>query len=86
MIRHSAARHTTAPSIVLRRLPEDMSQALCHISSILSVNEDAGIEPGDLQGMSRVLEHAQEALHEMEASSSSRAGAGLFSPKPIFLK
>lgn len=39
---HSAA----IPSIVLQRLPEDVSQAICHISSILGVNDDTTIEPG----------------------------------------
>lgn len=59
MIRTNATLHAT-PSIVLKRLPEDVSQAISHVSSILSLNSDDGIEPGALQGMSRMLAHAKQ--------------------------
>jgi len=55
----------SSPIIVPRRLPEDASQALMHITSILSLNDEADIEPGDLYGMSRVLANAKRTWKEM---------------------
>lgn len=87
MIRSSATLHAT-PSIVLKRLPEDVSQAISHVSSILSLNSDDGIEPGELQGMSRMLAHAKQTWDEMQADSRPPEAGGnpMFSPRPIFMK
>ncbi len=88
MIRANAPHHVS-PSIVLQRLPEDVSQAVCLITSILSVNEETTIEPGELQGMNRVLEHAKDTLEEMKAGSrppDDEPGGPTFAPKPIFLE
>lgn len=85
------ALHGTAPRIVLQPLPEDVAQSISHINSILGLNSEPGIEPGALQGMSRVLKHATQALAEMRegavpAPAALRAGAEFFSPRPLFLK
>ncbi len=48
-------------------LPEDVVQALNLIASILSLNDDPGIQPGQLQGMSTVLAHAENAWRELRA-------------------
>ncbi len=47
-------------------LREDVAQALFLISSILSLNDDPDIQPGQLQGMSQVLAHAKKAWSEMK--------------------
>jgi hypothetical protein len=49
-------------------LPEDVAQALYLISNILSINEDPGIQPGDLQGMSQVLAHAEHTWSKLRAA------------------
>lgn len=87
MIRANVTLHAT-PSIVLKRLPEDVSQAISHVSSILSLNSDDGIEPGELQGMSRMLAHAKQTWDEMKADSCQPQAKGdpMFSPRPIFMK
>jgi hypothetical protein len=53
------------PLIVPRRLTEDAAQALKHVLSILSLNDETEVEPGALLGMSRVLAHARSTLLEM---------------------
>jgi hypothetical protein len=59
------------PRIVLQRLPEDASQALLHVTSILSLNDDTEIEPGELHGMSRMLAHASRTWREMRGGRPS---------------
>jgi len=51
-----------------RALPEDVAQALFLISTILSINDDAEIQPGDLQGMSKVLSHAEQTWSKLKAA------------------
>ena len=53
------------PCIVPRRLPEDAAQAQTLVSSILSLNDEAEVEPGALQGMSLMLANAKMARLEM---------------------
>ncbi len=57
------------PDIVLLPLPEDVAQSICHITAILDINDDPAIEPGELEGMSHMLEHALLAKVEMEEGS-----------------
>lgn len=47
-------------------MPEDVAQALFLISSILSLNDDPAIQPGQLTGMSQALAHAKKAWSEMK--------------------
>jgi hypothetical protein len=89
MIRKAAA----IPRIVLRRLPEDVSQAVCHINSLLGINHLSEVEPGELCGMSRMFDHAVNTLVEMKAGAEPEAAAPaaqragvFFSPRPIFLR
>ena len=56
------------PGDAERALPEDIAQALFLISTILSINDDAEIRPGDLQGMSKVLSHAEQTWSKLKAA------------------
>lgn len=47
-------------------MPEDVAQALYLIASILSLNDDPAIQPGQLTGMSQALAHAEKAWSEMK--------------------
>ena len=49
-------------------LPEDVAQALYLISSILSLNDEPGIQPGQLTGMSHVLGNAKRAWSDLSAN------------------
>ncbi len=50
---------------------EEVVQALHHVESLMAINEDALIEPGQLGGMSVMLEHAENVLSEMRAALPS---------------
>jgi hypothetical protein len=56
-----------APGAIQHALPEDVAQARYFINSILSLNDEPGIQPGELQGMSHVLFHAVDTYSEMRA-------------------
>ena len=49
-------------------LLEDIVQAQRYILSILKINEDKTIAPGDLHGMSRMLNNAECTLAELSAA------------------
>jgi hypothetical protein len=61
----TSTRSYHIPNNAPRRLPEDASQALMHVTAILGLNDEADIEPGELQGMSRMLTHARNTLQDM---------------------
>ena len=74
MNRETALTATVAfnsPVIVLQRLPEDASQALIYVTSILGVNDDAEIQPGDLYGMSLILANARNTWRDMRGGGPS---------------
>ena len=54
------------PSIVPMRLSEDALQAQALVSSILSLNDEAEVEPGELLGMSRVLANARKTRLQVQ--------------------
>lgn len=56
-----------SPGLPSEALPEDVAQALNLIASILSLNEDPSIQPGQLTGMSVVLSNAEKVWREMRA-------------------
>ena len=56
------------PSPLDRPLLQEVIQAMRHVQAILALNEDAAIAPGQLQGMSSMLDHAEQALAASSAA------------------
>ncbi|HKB60991.1 MAG TPA: hypothetical protein VKC56_13220 [Gallionellaceae bacterium] len=66
------------PGAIAKPALEDVIQALHHVEFILSINNDATIEPGHLNGMSLMLQNAEKVLAEMRAALPSAQRA----PRP----
>lgn len=61
------------PGAPQQAFPEDLAQALNLIASILSLNDDPLILPGQLTGMSVVLANAEKAWREIRADAGNTA-------------
>lgn len=64
---HAVVIHNTYDANLL----EDIVQAQRYVLSILKINEDEEIAPGDLHGMSRMLSNAERTLAEISAAHPS---------------
>jgi hypothetical protein len=60
------------PGALTPALPQDVAQALGLINSILSLNDDPTIQPGQLEGMSIMLSNAEKAWSQLRANHPLR--------------
>ncbi|HEY5995254.1 MAG TPA: hypothetical protein VIU46_11725 [Gallionellaceae bacterium] len=55
------------PGALHQTVPQDLEQALNLVDDLLELNDDPAIEPGELHGMSQMLEHAAKTWNDLRA-------------------